>query len=480
MYGVGFNCKNCASGYYKRDNRCFREIPFCRSYSANGYCENCELGYERINGLCTRELAFNVDPECNIKNEYGCIGCNKGFFLTPAKECEPIEIGCLRYFHGQCQLCRPGFDLFEGKCRIDGCLEYGRTGCRECASSYDLVSNVCRIANCLKSRNGVCLACDSRTRLQNGRCVQPSSEKCNFCAEGYFVNNKGNCVKEIIGCERYDHIGRCKDCRFPFVSYKNSCVIPGCKTVSEQGCVKCYSKFTLTSGLCEIQHCLKIDFATQGCSVCQNGYHLEDSTCASNHPLCLSYSKLNSKNQVCNNCVDGYILNDSAFKCEIRQPGCVYQRGKCISCEYPFQRKNGKCVIEGCSKYGLDECVKCIAPYKVKRGNCVIENCETVEGGKCLICHSGYHPYEGQCFEDDPKCEEYYYNKCAKCYIGHSLNRWGKCVRTIENCKVIGKEGCEECKHGYKVHDGECILTDHYCKQFSKLGCQECTSGYHT
>ena len=125
-----------------------------------------------------------------------CTKCAQGFIIDS---------------NGQCQLCKPNFDLYEGRCKIDGCLEYGQTGCRECSKEYDLINKVCRIPNCLKSRNGLCLACSSKTRLRNGKCVEPSDQKCNFCAEGYFVSNTGRCIKEIIGCERYSSEDFMKD-----------------------------------------------------------------------------------------------------------------------------------------------------------------------------------------------------------------------------------------------------------------------------
>ena len=95
------------------------------------------------------------------------------------------------------------------------------------------------------------------------------------------------------------------------------------------------------------------------------------------------------------------------------------------------------------------------------------------------MCESGYHSYEGACFEDDPKCLSYYLNDCVSCVQTYALNKWGKCVKSIDNCIIIGKYGCEECKRGYKTQDGICLLVDANCKTFSSYGCEECNDGYH-
>lgn len=54
-------------------------------------------------------------------NDYGCVGCKCGFYLTEDKECKKIENGCLRLVRGNCMNCLPHYDLKDGKCLIEGC-----------------------------------------------------------------------------------------------------------------------------------------------------------------------------------------------------------------------------------------------------------------------------------------------------------------------------------------------------------------------
>lgn len=92
------------------------------------------------------------------------------------------------------------------------------------------------IDNCLDSIDGQCVVCNNEYRIKNGRCVRPIADKCNTCANGYFVGQDGRCYKSVTGCEVYGGDGKCSRCEEPFVLAGGQCTIPGCDRVSLKGC----------------------------------------------------------------------------------------------------------------------------------------------------------------------------------------------------------------------------------------------------
>lgn len=92
------------------------------------------------------------------------------------------------------------------------------------------------IDNCLDSIDGQCVVCNNEYRIKNGRCVRPIADRCNTCANGYFVGQDGRCYKSVTGCAVYGGDGKCSRCEEPFVLAGGQCTIPGCDRVSLKGC----------------------------------------------------------------------------------------------------------------------------------------------------------------------------------------------------------------------------------------------------
>lgn len=330
--------------------------------------------------------------------------------------------------------------------------------------------------------NGQCLICASDYRIKNGQCVQPVEDRCNSCAEGYFVSSNGKCVKNIPGCQNYDQYGSCVQCSGSFVLSNGICTIPGCDRFGNNGCLACFAPFQLINGRCTLSYCNQVDFSTKTCKVCSSGFHLENGICVENDPLCLSYVA-QGLTQFCSGCKSDYIL-DSNYRCIQKEPGCIYQGSRCISCASPFKpSQSNKCVIDGCIKYSLNGCLACNSPFQLQGNTCVISYCEVYGDNCCTKCSSGYYlSSQGVCVKADPKCASYLGDRCQKCANGYQFNAQGLCVRQIENCAVISYEQCQQCLTGFQVVNGICVLTDKFCKVFSQQGngCQQCHPGYHT
>lgn len=74
---------------------------------------------------------------CRKFNDFGCVTCECGFYLTEERDCMEVSQGCLRYSKGKCINCLPHYKLKGGVCEIDGCLEYSGFECNKCDEDFD-------------------------------------------------------------------------------------------------------------------------------------------------------------------------------------------------------------------------------------------------------------------------------------------------------------------------------------------------------
>lgn len=107
-------CLNCATGYYLKDGSCSKAIKNCASYADNtmAICTECNYGFSLLNNLCVRNSVLGCKKEvshicrecykpfvlsngncditnCKTYNEYKCVACNCGYFLTSEGVCKP-------------------------------------------------------------------------------------------------------------------------------------------------------------------------------------------------------------------------------------------------------------------------------------------------------------------------------------------------------------------------------------------------------
>lgn len=68
---------------------------------------------------------------------------------------------------------------------------------------------------CLKIVNGTCIQCLDELRLSANGCVNPVGYTCQSCAIGFVFAN-GQCIPNILGCEKYDVTNSCSSCSKPF------------------------------------------------------------------------------------------------------------------------------------------------------------------------------------------------------------------------------------------------------------------------
>lgn len=75
-------------------------------------------------------------PNCTEYNDFGCVSCACGYFLTSERNCKKMVEGCVRYQRGVCINCAAHYKLKGGFCQIDGCAQYDGSSCLKCGENY--------------------------------------------------------------------------------------------------------------------------------------------------------------------------------------------------------------------------------------------------------------------------------------------------------------------------------------------------------
>lgn len=185
----------------------------CKSYqTADGLCTSCYPGYILLTGSCV--IAPQVVNNCQKYASGICISCYSGYFLK-LSVCSPLNPLCKTYnlTNGNCLSCYPGYTLTVGLCSI-------------------AISD----PNCLSlSGNGGCLK----------------------CSKGFFLNTTGKCQQMNPLCKNSDSNGLCLDCYPGYTFTSGTCIIgvtqvaQNCMTVQSGVCIKCFSRYYLTTlGVC--------------------------------------------------------------------------------------------------------------------------------------------------------------------------------------------------------------------------------------
>lgn len=156
-------CTACTNGHSLYNNICVsNSILGCKN-EIDHVCKECYKPFFVSNGNC--EISH-----CKTYNDYKCVACECGFFLTSDGICKSMETGCVRYQRGQCTDCLPNFRLKGSQCLIEGCSQMTGLKCTACSTAYDLVSGGCTLKNCTSWKDGNCEICKPGYNLKNGVC----------------------------------------------------------------------------------------------------------------------------------------------------------------------------------------------------------------------------------------------------------------------------------------------------------------------
>ncbi|BFU25081.1 tyrosine kinase, putative [Entamoeba histolytica HM-1:IMSS-B] len=317
-------CIECENGYYLDNiNECILAPLHCWKYDIdNNKCTVCDLNTNNINGMCLEYEQCEINNTLGITNEYFKINNYCKYFDRSSNKCND----CIENYHvganGDCiqnNIEELKMDLYEH------CLSYTSSGCSRCIDSYYF-----------NYQTKQCEACHNSCK----HCSGPSSTECTTCDSSHFFLN-GTCENNeelknkcniIIGVENSKI---CLSCKEGFVKQGfecNECPKNCSSCYDQEHCFECKESFYLKNSLCysynQLTHCT--EKTKNGCSVCENGYYLND-------------------NNECKKC------NSHCIECTLT---------RCKECENEYVLQNGiNCVyyqsIDNCIKSIDSKCSKC-------------------------------------------------------------------------------------------------------------------------
>ena len=373
---------------------------------------------------------------CEKTNEENlCIECIEGYYLSNDK------LSCIKT-----QNCETG-DNKKGLCK-------------QCKEKYylDMRDRICKsylhikeYKFCKTVIRGVCISCEKNYYLdrfnkcsQSPNCFKAKNNKCTECLEGYHFGLDNICTN-IEKCIYTDNNNECKECEdgYFYDKFYKAC------NLSTSHFANCKSNSY---------------YKKEKCGVCKNNYYLSqfDYLCYDNTKEGPFYKCQisNFKGDLCQFCIDGYILGKTDFKCT-KIEGCIKSQNEntCLECD------DGYC---------LDNVGKCIINYEdIEDRKMFYYRCKLLEKSedKCKICENNIIPNkEGICY-DDIHCDNKDKNGvCQKCqkenpygYNSYCLNKFVGCVDSfLKNCikcdNIFNLDICTECEEGYSIdEEGKCV-----------------------
>ena len=430
-------CIECIDGYYlnKIQEKCIKiEKSFfnCKQTIDEKTCDKCnDYYYLAEDGQCVQTL------NCFESKNGICSKCIDGYYLTKNnfciddENCENADIDI-----GICSSCKSNYylDLKDRKCRSNiednefkYCLIYNK-GCKECINGYypgeDL--KCASTQKCAESQNGICLG----------------------CSNGYYLGLDNHCsnVEHCAYSGKSDSYP-CDECEkdYYFSTLNSSCVkgegkFKNCKLALFQGasCAICHEGYYInkTEDLCydntienEFYKCERTDIRGKYCDSCEKNYYLGrgDNKCTS-----IEYCNSSENANKCTQCNDFYCLDKKEQKCY----------------DNDFLENTDKLFYVACIKSNEEgtACEECLEGYEINDEGYCVDNkrCQKKdEEGNCIKCNDDDPDDERyycankiygcvQSFlEHCLRCENLtnlYY--CTQCSKGYEVNYYGQCVKS--------------------------------------------------
>jgi hypothetical protein len=478
----GTSCQACNYGYYLAKNgECVNTKNCKKSQKRFSFCEECDEKFY----LLKNGLFCSSSPNCLYGDrETGkCTVCENGFYLDVKdnickSNTEDNKFRNCKEGGENCQECVYKYYLGEDNlCSLSkNCSKSDQEGkCTKCSKGFYLSSldNKCsKVENCSKvNDNFECEECKGYSVLNKTKCIQvddwdiskflncknmdKNGVDCNECKQGYFLNQKNNfCVlnkymKNFKNCAKSDSSGDfcevCEDGFYLGTDDKKCTSTFGCAVSKDDICVKCKYSFCLNSENKCIPNsfyrensvfykCLQTKNADTQCSLCENGYFLENGRC---------FDTLNCKerpNGNCAKCKNDYCLNNIYGCININIPNC-----------------------ERCDSNDIHKCTGCAEGYYLNEKKNICEKCKAgcatcTNATNCGSCEIGYFMKKAETSKgkNDAECQSCLYG-CKQCYDGKS---------------------CVSCKEGYYVVKGNKKEENLVCQKCSE-GCLECNGDTH-
>ena len=207
-YNSNIKCEKCSAGFYIKDGQCFSaQAQNCLEYESEKRCLNCPAN----NGLRLENDLLNCVPldieKCSVydttKNyPFECLICDAEYYVNyETKRCTPIE--------SKIEFCSQYRDATTcGRCQADmtispdgnycyaspDILKYVDDNCQESYLSNVPMCNACAAGYLFNK--GACTPCKQNMAVSGCMYCDPDNlETCLVCASGFFMNNRGICIK---------------------------------------------------------------------------------------------------------------------------------------------------------------------------------------------------------------------------------------------------------------------------------------------
>ena len=504
----GFGCSSCYfSKILGKDDKCIS----CSESAEIGYegCNNCYYDKSSSKYKCTEcsQSIFSESKFVYVENEYKCIDASNPD-LEYMKGCVNATYNSNKKKY-ECLLC----DIFypylsnEKRCLVPQtddinylCYEANNIGtednpiysCLKCLDDMipkikyktnkvacEAILGVVGLSNCIegtKNENGAieCTKCNFDLRLTydeiNKKMICPDScgsdsfllyKHCHKCDDKLFGNP--GCLKES-GCNYYpeEKMLNCSMCKEGYFSSSRGCSPcamknKGCKKCSGSDinnfkCQECFDGYVLNNSLCQIMECEEYPEITAGCLICKD--KLDDYKQKSKCQSCKE-GFFKTKDETCVFCKSNTIGGHGCEQCAYSN-----EENKEIECTYcpegSVLDQNGRCLI--CEEELGEGCSNCMF---------VLSSEDNKKKLICTKCKPYYYlASNGQCIypqnykEYIPNCE------IVRTQINPIFEILSDGITTqnilysdykIEENKYKISSYCDKCKEGYYLNNGKCI-----------------------
>ena len=370
--------------------------------------------------------------------------------------------------------------------------------------SYFIILTIFKISflypYCEENQNN-CLICDPLTKL----CIRCSLEI-------FSPNEEGGCSpisKCKLGknyCLQCDELGKdCINCEHGLYPDENGgcSFVNNCEISYKGYCLKCKNEFILIGTICkslnlyDFLNCKKINNITGLCQECNEGFYLNNGD-----KKCSDIENCNESTLgKCSSCISGYYLNVKEEKClkwDKEKDSLLFCKETldgeiCEECEdgYFFDKKRNCIGINYCAEKKEYSCEKCIEGYYFNKykDSCVLtQNCYLGDRirGICKYCNENFYLdlKDGKCKSNLDNsnfkyCEKAEGDFCISCNFPYYLSEDGKCSIT-KNCSEASNGTCISCSDGYYLGlDNRCSSVEHCIYSEFYEQCKECEDGYY-
>ena len=307
-------CKLCKDEFFLKEDKTCEAYPKsiidnCQIYTSDTVCQTCNQGFYRVSSTECKLVTSveNCSEYSQDSNTTACKKCNAEYYVASTTSCAARVISagslianCKTKYHNadKCEFCNTSFQLSSGEdeCApmLPDCLKHndfpkGTTPtCSTCINGYYLSNNVC-------------------TTGSDSNCVVYNNDgTCKTCKNKWFHNNTCTEHVDIGNCDVYHN------------TLKNSCLTCGNNTYNFEVEKQCRDLAVISNCKTYNHDKTSSSVTAASCLVCEDEYYLTSSSKCDR--ITVGNCKTGTSVSVCTNCVEGFVLFDTAGTLDCRKP----------------------------------------------------------------------------------------------------------------------------------------------------------------